>query len=30
VSVHIRHLPTTWQGLFKGKKRTAWVALQVW
>lgn len=30
VAVHIRHLPTTASHLFKGKKRLAWVALQVW
>ena len=30
VAVYIRHLPTTPLPLFKGKKRLAWVALQVW
>lgn len=29
VAVYIRHLPTTPSHLFKGKKRLAWVALQV-
>jgi hypothetical protein len=29
VAVYIRHLPTTPTHLFKGKKRLAWVALQV-
>lgn len=29
VAVYIRHLPTTPTQLFKGKKRLAWVALQV-
>lgn len=29
VAVYIRHLPTTPPHLFKGKKRLAWVALQV-
>lgn len=29
VAVYIRHLPTTPLHMFKGKKRLAWVALQV-
>lgn len=29
VAVYIRHLPTTPPHMFKGKKRLAWVALQV-